>query len=141
MHHLLHMYNELCMALLVSSAEPKLNIMKAVHCPLKWRSTGLIHRARMIDLGARSLVASTSSVDSWEGWNPMGTFLTTHVYSLSLISDMALKPCMNSMCTPSFLIYVADLGEFMLKRMSPLVSVFAPMNCMPSGMSSWVDFI
>jgi len=63
---------------------------------------------RMIDLVTRSLVVSISRVDSCEGWNPMCTFSTTHAYSLSLILDMALKPCMNSMRFPSFLIHSTD---------------------------------
>jgi hypothetical protein len=113
------------MALLVSSAERKLMIMKVVRCPSNRRSTGLIHRARMIDLVTRSL----------------GTFSTTHAYSLSLISDIAPKPCMNSMRFPSFLIHSTDLGEFMSNSMSPLARIFALMNCMVSGMLSWLDFI
>ena len=122
---------------MASSADQNVMIMKAVLWPSKWHLIGLIHRARAMDFGVRPLVISISRMDYGDRFRPIGTFLTMHKCSQSFISDMALKPCINSVRRLPFLIYSADAGESISKRMSPFGSVFALMNWMVSGMLSW----
>ena len=124
-------------ALLASSADRNVTIMKTVLWPSKQHSIGLIHRARAMAFGVRPLVVSISRMDCGDRFRPIGMFLTTHECSRSFISDMAPKPCINSVWRLPFLIHSADAGESISNRMSPFGSVFALMNWMVSGMLSW----
>src|ERR1700691_405613 len=116
------------MALSVALAVWKVKIMKAVCWPLKWHSIGFIQCASKTELVGMLLVVLTSKEDLLDQWNPIGTFSITHECSLSLISDIVLNPCMNTVCTPPLLNHSADSGESMLKMMSPFVRVLALMN-------------
>jgi len=97
---------------------------------------GLIHRASKIELAGMVLVISTSREDSMDGRKLIGTFLTTHECSRSLISDIAPKPCMNSVRIPLLVSHSTDSGESMSNKMSPLARGLALMNCTPFGTSS-----
>ena len=96
---------------------------------------------RRMDEAGRSLVVLTSVMVSGDGRKLMGTFSMTHVYSLSLIADMAPKPCMNSMRVSLLFIHSAPSIEFISKSMSLLVSVLALMNLISLGMSSRLFFM
>src|ERR1700683_3487174 len=128
MQRLLQMYRQLRMALLASSAVRNVAIIYAVRCPSKRRSMGFIHRVSRIAFAGRLLKVSTSRADSSDRRNPMGTFSTTHENSLSFISDIALKPCRNSVRISSFLSQSANVVDSMSKRMSPFASWVALMN-------------